>query len=190
MKKGEFHFMNNSLKWILVLTMLFLLPPNSDSSVWIQASDGMDVYESPENVVEELYRLVSFEAGRMPDWEKVKRLFIEEAVIVLRLGPDTMRTFDRQSFIDYFILDIERAKLEESGFVEAILNTQIQVIKDIAHCYVLYEVIVPGRNNDQPVNRGIDSFHLIRRNSQWLIASIINEGFRMDEPLPEFIMKK
>lgn len=146
-------------------------------------------FDDPQGVVEELYRLVTFQAGEMPDWEQVKALFIEEAVIVLRLGPATMRTFNRQSFVDYFIYDIKRANLLESGFTERILNCQIRIIKDIAHCYVLYEVIVPGRFNDKPVNRGIDSFHLIKRNGQWLIASIINEGFRMTEPIPEFINK-
>ena len=144
-------------------------------------------YQTPESVVIELYDLVTFKSGEMPDWDKVKNLFIEEAVIVLRLGPRTSRTFNRQSFVDYFIYDIERANLLESGFIEKILKNQMQVIKDIAHCFTAYEVIVPGRNNDKPVNRGIDSFHLIKKDGRWWIASVINEGFRMSEPLPAFL---
>jgi len=148
-----------------------------------------DVRQTPIGIVKELYRLVSFEAGRSPDWEQVRGLFIEEAVIVLRLGPRTTRIFDRQGFIDYFVKDIERANLKESGFSETLLQTQIQIIKDIAHCYSLYEVSVPGRNDGKPVNRGVDSFHLIKRSDRWFIASIINEGFRMDEPIPAFLKK-
>jgi hypothetical protein len=160
--------------------------------VFCLGGDSTDkhVHLTPESVVKELYNLVSFEAGTEPDWEKVRDLFIEEAVIVLRLGPTTKRTFTRQSFIDYFIYDIERANLKKSGFKETIIRSQFRIIKDIAHSYVLYEVSVPGLNDNKPVNRGIDSFHLVKKNGLWYIASIMNEGFRMDEPLPEFFDKK
>ena len=182
--------MKISLKAVFILMLPLLLMMHVKIFGLTQGSVNEGVHHTPENVVAELYKLVSFEAGKLPDWEQVKRLFIEEAVIVLRLGPTTMRTFGRQSFIDYFIMDIERAKLIESGFTETILQSHMQIIKEIAHCYALYEVIVPGRNDDKPVNRGIDSFHLIKRNGRWLIASIINEGFRMDEPIPEFMVKR
>ena len=41
-----------------------------------------DGFLTPDSVVTDLYGLVSFESGELPDWEKVKSLFIEEAVIV------------------------------------------------------------------------------------------------------------
>jgi len=182
--------MKRSLGVVCVMLMSLSMTAEGGNLVVTSSLQGEDVHADPEKVVSELYRLVSFEAGTMPDLDKVKALFIEEAVIVLRLGPKTMRTFDRQSFVDYFIYDIKRANLLDTGFKETILNSQMQVIKDIAHCYCLYAVIVPGRNDDKPVNRGVDSFHLINRDGRWQIASIINEGFRMTEPVPEFLNKK
>jgi hypothetical protein len=175
---------------ILAIVLLCAATPVLTSAGKLNDTRGEEVFRSPDLVVAELYKLVTFDAGTMPDWEKVKDLFVDEAVIVLRLGPTTLRTFNRQSFVDYFIYDIERANLRETGFAENILNTQMTVIKDIAHCFVLYEVIVPGRYDDKPVNRGIDSFQLIKKDDLWKIASIINEGFRMSESVPAFIQKK
>ena len=40
--------------------------------------------DGPEDVVAEIYELVSFGAGDTPDWDEVRSLFIPEAVIVLR----------------------------------------------------------------------------------------------------------
>ena len=145
------------------------------------------IHKAPENVVIEFFSLISFEAGKSPDWERMKALFIDEAVIVHRLGPNTLRTFNRQSFIDYLTMDFERANLKSSGFTEKILKTHTQIIKDIAQCYTLYEVVIPGINDDKPVNRGINSFHLIKQDGQWMIASFINEGFAMNEAIPEFL---
>lgn len=144
-------------------------------------------FSAPEALAQELYRLVTFKAGQMPDWDKVRDLFDEDAVILLRLGPKVLRTFDRQSFIDYFIYDIARAKLLETGFRESILKMDMQAVKDIAFGWAVYEVVVPGRNENKPVNRGIDCFHLVRKDGRWRIASIVNEGFRMSEPLPDFV---
>ena len=39
--------------------------------------------DSPGRVVAELYDLVTFGAGTTPDWDEVRSLFIEEAVVVL-----------------------------------------------------------------------------------------------------------
>jgi hypothetical protein len=176
---------------LMVLTIgVLLFPPRINGQAALDSLADDARFRTPQNVVTELYKLVTFESGKMPDWEEVKSLFIEEAVIVLRLGPATMRTFNRQSFVDYFIYDIKRSNLLESGFTENIIKTQMEVIKDIAHCFVLYEVSVPGRFDNKPVNRGIDSIHLIKKNDHWLIASIINEGFRMSDPLPDMFVKK
>lgn len=160
----------------------------------VKLKDGVwmdkEAHRAPENVIAELYELIPFETVNLQDWDKVKGLFIEETLIVLRLGPKTLRTFDRQSFIDYFIKDIERTYLKESGFTEKVLKSQMRIIEDIAHCCTLYEVSIPGRNDNRPVNRRIDSSHLIRINGRWLIASVINQGFRINEPIPAFLNKE
>lgn len=151
------------------------------------ASLAEDILHTPERVVNEFFDSISFEAGTTPDWERMKALFIEEAVIVYRLGPNTMRTFRRQGFVDYLVMDIQRANLPSSGLRKTIVKKNTRIIKDIAQVYVLHEVVIPGINDDRPVNRGVDSFHLIRQDGRWWIASLMNEGFSMDEAIPGFL---
>jgi hypothetical protein len=177
---------SDSMKeWIFAL-LIFLVPIQIGNSG--KGEHGTeDPFLSPEELAKELYTLVTFETGQMPDWERVRDLFAEGAIITLRLGPQTTRTFDRQAFIDYFIYDIERANLLESGFTETVLKMHVQTVKDMAFGWAAYEVVVPGRNDNRPVNRGIDCFHFIKKEGRWRIASVVNEGFRMNEPLPDFV---
>src|SRR5210317_522874 len=115
-----------------IFALLILLVSGQSGNTGIGENGIQDPFSSPEELTRELYALVTFESGQMPDWERVRDLFTEEAVITLRLGPQTTRTFDRQTFIDYFIYDIERANLLESGFAETILKMHVQTVKDIA----------------------------------------------------------
>ena len=170
-----------------IWTLLILSLSVPMGNAFVQEYGLEEPFSTPEELTRELYRLVTFEPGQMPDWDKVRDLFDEDAVILLRLGPTTRRTFDRQSFIDYFIYDIARSNLLETGFKESILKMDMQAVKDIAFGWAAYEVVVPGRNENKPVNRGIDCFHLVRKDGRWRIASIVNEGFRMSEPLPDFV---
>ncbi len=177
-----------ALTFIVALAIFMRSEVNTCASA-LDATTGA-LHQTPDSVVDEFFRLITFEAGGMPNWDKVRTLFIEEAVVVHRLGPQTLRTFNRQGFIDYLIFDIEQADLTTSGFTETIIQKHAQIIKDIAHSYVLYEVHIPGLNDNNPVNRGVDSFHLIRRKGRWMIASLINEGFSMNETIPAFLTKQ
>ena len=66
--------------------------------------------------IEGINDLVTFEAGHQPDWEKVRSLFIQEAVIVLRTSRDSITRFSVEGFVNDFIRLIERAKVVETGF--------------------------------------------------------------------------
>ena len=57
-----------------------------------------DHHEPPERSAEEtvrhLYDLITFDPGQPPDWNQVRELFLEEAVIVLRTRLDLKRKED------------------------------------------------------------------------------------------------
>jgi hypothetical protein len=59
-------------------------------------------------VVAGLYGLVSSSGGRLPDWDKVRALFLKEAAIVLRTSRTTMTAFDLDGFIKDFVDFYER----------------------------------------------------------------------------------
>ncbi len=66
---------------------------------------------SAREVVEELYRLVTFDAGTTPDWDRVRSLFADEAIVVLRTGRDQMTIFS----LDGFLNDFAHQWIENTG---------------------------------------------------------------------------
>ena len=144
---------------------------------------GEDTLSHPDRVVGELYDLVTFPAGKTPDWGQVKALFIEEAVIVLRTGVDRTSIFTVDTFVQDFVSFIERSRVGEAGFEERILGMDSTVYGDIASVLVLYQAKIPGRQ--RPPQQGIDIFQLIRSKDGWKIVAITNERVTPDRPLPE-----
>ncbi len=143
--------------------------------------------QTPEQAVRELYDLVTFPAGTTPDWDKVKSLFIPEAVIVLRTSRDATTVFSVDGFVADFVRFIEQAKVEQTGFAEKIIRMEPMVFGDMAQFLVLYEASIPG--TDFPPQQGVDNFSLIRMDGQWKIAAITNEAPAEGRPLPEVLTK-
>ena len=80
---------------------------------------------SSEQTVRQLYKLVSFGPGTTPDWDKVRALFIEEAVIVLRTSWDSTSVFTVDGFIGDFVAFAENPTINAAGFKEEIIKMEI-----------------------------------------------------------------
>lgn len=153
--------------------------------VWAQeepSADG-DAIPAAEAAVRTLYDLVTFEAGAMPNWDVLRSLFLPEAVIVLRTSRAATTVFTVDGFVNDFVQFIERANVEQTGFVETILRTETMVFKDMAHVLVLYEASIPG--SGRPPQPGVDSFQLIRQDGRWRIAAVLNDVPDPANPVPE-----
>jgi len=168
--------LDNSIRSI-VLVFIFLF----STQAAVQAEE--DTLQSAEGVVKELYDLVTFDAGMTPDWEKVRSLFIEQGVVVLRTSRQSTTVFSVQGFIDDFVRFIGQANVKETSFKEEIKRMKPMVFGDIATVLVLYEASIPGRKF--PPQQGVDSFSLIQRDGRWWIVSIINEIPTPTRPLPK-----
>jgi len=139
--------------------------------------------ESTEQIIDILYDLVSFYPGQDVDWDKVRSLFIKDAVIVLRTKRDETTIFSVDGFVNDFIQFIERAQAKKTGFTEKIIRKKSVIMGDMAHILVLYEAYIPGSN--RPPQRGVDSFSLIKKDNRWWIVSVTNEIPTLDVPVPE-----
>lgn len=137
----------------------------------------------PETVVNKLYELVTFDKGEIPDWDKVRSLFIDEAVIILRTNRDSTTIFDLEGFVGDFVSFIENSPVKETGFSEKIIKSEKFIFGDIAQFIVVYEVSIPGTKFKPQL--GVDIFHLTKRKSAWKISSIVNEVPSEENPLPE-----
>jgi hypothetical protein len=149
--------------------------------------ENEDLLSQPGKVVRGLYDLVTFPKDGAPDWAQVKSLFVEQAVIVLRTGPDQMSIFTVDGFVQDFVSFIERSRVRETGFEERILRMDSTVYGDIATILVLFQARIPG--GARPPQQGIDIFQLIRRRGQWRIVSITNERVDPEQPLPKELQK-
>jgi hypothetical protein len=87
-----------------------------------------------------------------------------------------------EEFVQDFVNFIERANVEQTGFVEKIIKMTPMVFRDIAHVLVLYEAQIPGR--ERPPTLGVDSFQLIQKDGRWWIVSITNDLPNQDNPIP------
>ena len=154
-----------------------------DQSVHAQPPAQQTGSGTPQAVVRDLYDSVTFEPGHTPDWEHVKSMFIDEAVIVLRSSrtETTIHTVD--SFVNDFKKFIADADLAKRGFEERIVKMKPFLFGDIAHVLVYYEAEIPGASRGP--QSGVDSFQLIKKNGNWHIVSITNELPSVKNPLPE-----
>ena len=141
-----------------------------------------DPLRTADGVVAELYKLVTFEAGASPDWDKVKSLFLKQAVVVLRTARDKTTVFSVDGFVEDFVRFAERPAVKEKGFSERIVRTSSTIYGDIAHVLVLYEAHITG--SPRPPQQGVDSFQLVHKDGRWWIVSITNEIVTADRPVP------
>ena len=161
-------------QYMLIVILLF-------TSSLGEASEG-NFLESPEGVVNELYQLVTFESGHTPDWNQVKSLFIDQAVVVLRTSRENTTIFSVQGFVDDFVNFIEKYNAKQTGFKEEIKRMKSKIFEDMAHIFVLYEASIPG--SKRPPQQGLDSFLLIKKEGRWWIVAITNEIPKPDSPIP------
>ena len=140
-------------------------------------------YQTPQNLIDNVYKLMTFDAGTTPKWDEIKNLFHKDASIVLRASMTEMKSMNRDGFIDLWIHDMTEMKLKETGIKEEKLFERYEVMGNIAVCNVIYCVTIPTLN--YPPQFGIDCFHLLKENGRWYITSIVNEALRPGVDPPE-----
>lgn len=148
-------------------------------------SDGTagDV-RSVEQVVRDVYDLVSWTDGDTPDWEVVREVFIPEAIVVLRYPPD-LKVMSVDGFLlDWLRFENQLADRGATGFLENVLSARATEFGDVAHVHVVYESSIP--DTGRPARPGVDLWSLIRIDGAWKVVSVVNELPRDDMPVPNF----
>lgn len=146
-----------------------------------------EVLRTPEGVLSELYRRVTFPPGKEADWDAVRALFLPQAVVVLRTSREATTVFDLAGFVADFVAFAAKPKVKEWGFAERIVRMKVTPFREVAQAWVLYEASLPG--SPRPPQQGVDGFSLVRRDGRWFIASIVNdlveEGYTAPRELRE-----
>lgn len=165
---------------VAVLAILALSAPAARA----QASTGDDVFLDPERLVRGLYAAVSFDPGPGPDWERVKRFFLPQAVLGVRMTPTSMAVLNVQQFVDWFIGDVEKFKMKERGFEETVVKLRLTAFGDMAHAFVVYKARLKTPAT-APGQYGLDSWELMKKDGRWWIVGMTNDVVLRGRALPE-----
>lgn len=137
---------------------------------------------TPEAVARELYSRVTWKAGSIADWDKVRALFRKEAVVVLRSSRTAMSVFNLEGFIDDFVRFSKLEAVQRLGFQEKVVRLKATTYGEIANVFVLYEAHIPG--HPMAPQQGVDIIQLLYKDGQWSIVSIVNELVAKGGKLP------
>ena len=140
-------------------------------------------------IITAVYDVISGPAGERRDWERMRSLFIPEAVLM----PSGQNPKTKEVGYRYWSLDeyIEKAgtSLEKDGFFEVEVARKVEQYGTIAHVFSTYESR-RNQNEEKPFARGINSIQLLKGKDRWYVVSIFWMGETPDFPIPETYLVK
>jgi len=164
------------LMWKRIAVFVFVI----FAGLGLAAEDGP--FADPETLVTGVYGAVSGSFAEQPDWDFIRSHFDPKALIVLRSSREGSTLHDVDGFIKDFT-DFYGSISEQEGFKETVVSVKALVYGNIAHCFVVYEAEVLG--TDRGPQRGLDSWHLMKRDGRWWVVSVVNDSEPASGPIPK-----
>lgn len=124
---------------------------------------------TPREVVDRAYQLISFGPQGEPGWPQFRALFVDGAVLALRLFPGDPEI----SVMDLAAYEASQvtAAMKAQGYEERQLEAAYAETGDICEARVRFAMnFGAGR-----MHEALDVFQLVRRDGAWRIVSIISE---------------
>jgi hypothetical protein len=128
-----------------------------------------DLADALGEVVDRAYELLAFEPGAAPDWDRFDELFVQGALLALRVFPDD----DEISVLalrNYHAAQMQHG-LGEEGYSETPNERRLDVVGDIA---TVRQSFTMNFANRRPVE-AIDVFSLARTAGRWRIVSVVSD---------------
>jgi len=125
--------------------------------------------KTPTEVVDASYERISFPPGSTPDWELFRDLFVEGALLGLRVFP-TDPAVAVMTLLEYAERQM-RDGLEKEGYSEVPGPRTVDTIGDV--CIVRQQFTMRFAGQD-PVE-AVDIFSLVRTGADWRIVSIVSD---------------
>jgi hypothetical protein len=155
----------------------------SGSFVKSQQPEKDSWYETPVELIKDIYKAVSAKNSQSVDWGRVRSMFIDEAVVILRTSRDKSTQFTADGFIQDFKDFYQDPRVKESGFEEKILSMKTMAYMDIAFIATVYSAAIVG--SERPTTRGVDLWLLRKKDGIWKITSVVNEVIPAGQELPD-----
>ena len=133
------------------------------------AASVNEVNNSPESVISEFYRLMSFEAGSRPDYTSIRSLLSDDAIILLSATTEDVELIGADESIVRIQQNIDDIGYDEFGLRLMPRNIDCKVNGTSAYCVTIVKVEYPGI--DTPPVASTDLTTLEQRNGRWLAVS-------------------
>ncbi len=141
--------------------------------------------QSIQAIINALYEAISHKPRKLPDWQRMKPLFIDGARIIppsLEGGPPQVMTFEE--FVERVSESVHKAGEADRGFHERELTNHTEVFGNVAHVWSTYESRYTAED-PEPFSRGINSFQLLYHSGRWWVVTILWDVERPDNAIPE-----
>jgi hypothetical protein len=142
---------------------------------------------SVDAIVAALYVSVSHGPDALPDFEKMRNIFLPVGMLIPPKKPseDIFTTLDADGFADRVKKSIaeRKQKGEPAGFVEREIGRRTDCFGNVCQIFSAYESKT-ATSDEKPIQRGINSIQLLRDGRRWWIASVIWDVERPDNPIP------
>jgi hypothetical protein len=125
--------------------------------------------DGPEKMIAEFYRLMSFEAGTRPDYDGIRKLLADNAVVLTSASTEAIELIDADESIRRIQQKIEESGLADYGILAIPKNINCQVADVSAYCVTVVETQYPGLDA-QPV-LSTDLTTLKKQKDRWLATS-------------------
>jgi hypothetical protein len=141
-------------------------------------------------IVAALYTSVSHTPDAMPDFEKLRNIFLPVGMLIPPKKPseDIFTTLDPDGFAERVKKSIaeRKQKGEAAGFVEKEIGRRSDCFGNVCQIFSAYE----GRYlaaDEKPFVRGINSIQLVKDGRRWWIASVAWDVETATNQIPTFL---
>ena len=142
---------------------------------------------SVDAIVAALYASVSHAPDAMPDFDKMRAIFLPVGMLIPPKKPseDIFTTLDVDGFADRVKKSIaaHKEKGEPAGFVEREIGRRADCFGNVCQIFSAYES-KNAASDEKPIQRGINSIQLVRDGRRWWIASVAWDVETPDKPIP------
>ena len=140
-----------------------------------------------DSTIENLYAVISGDAGVKRNWELFYYLFKPEAKLIPS-GPNKEGVVNCRYLSPEDYVKSSGSWLEENGFFEKEIHRKIETFGNITHVFSTYETFRTSADKT-PFMRGINSIQMLNDGNRWWIVNIYWTNENDNTPLPEKYLK-
>ncbi|MFC5551668.1 hypothetical protein [Massilia aerilata] len=139
--------------------------------------------QSVDGIVAALYDVISGDAGKPRDWDRMRSLFAPEGrLMAVGARPDNNFVLRGMSVEDY--ISRNSKTFATMGFVEREAARTTETFGQIVHVFSTYESR-HAASDAKPFQRGINSIQLYHDGKRWWVVNVLWRAEDEHLPLPE-----